>query len=139
LEHIPLLVRAGSVLPLAGRANSTLAWTRPEELLEDLHLYVYPWGEGGHAEASSFEFHDGSSVQLSESAGRLALEFQGTPGDRRHRVRLPSSYIVSSAFADGAQLSPTAPPSSAEPRAGATWLRLPPQVRRVELGYHPRP
>src|SRR5205823_865212 len=58
LEQIPLLVRAGSVLPLAGRPTSSLAWTRPEELLEDLHLYVYPAGAGARSQESSFTFHD---------------------------------------------------------------------------------
>jgi alpha-glucosidase (family GH31 glycosyl hydrolase) len=136
LEQIPLLVRAGSVLPLAGRPTSTLAWTQPDELLEDLHLYVYPAGGGARSHESSFTFHDGSSVQLSETPGQLTLQLDGAPVGRRYAVRLPSSCVVSDVFADGAELSPALPAWSAEPRGGATWLRLPPAgVRRVDLRY----
>jgi len=131
LEQIPLLVRAGGLLPLAGRPTVSLASTSASALVDDAHLYLYPSGMDG--DAYTFAFHDDSTVSVAEDARALRLTLAGAPPVRRYHLRLPSTTVLAHAAADGVALTPSTPAWSAEARGGATWLRLPEGVKRVDL------
>lgn len=123
LERIPLFVRGGAVLPLMAGPVTTLAGVRPDELLADLELRVYPDGDG----TSRFAFHDGSAVRLDRAGDRVTIGIDGA-GGRRLAIRLPAGGDLAEVVADG---SPLARVAAAGDAAG--WWRDDDGGRRVRL------
>jgi alpha-glucosidase len=127
LEHIPLFVRGGAILPLHAAPVTTLAGVAADDLLTDLELRVYPGDAAGGA--SRFIFHDGSNVELREQPGLVTLTLDDVTRTRRLAVRLPAGFEATGMEADGAPLGPVDTASDApgtwRDDAGATRLRLP--------------
>ncbi len=102
IEHIPILVRGGSVLPLIANPIVSLANVAPEELLSDLDLRIYPTGESG---ASSFTFHNGGKARVEETTGGLTIGLDAPVASGRIRVRLPATYAIGSVIAGNATIA----------------------------------
>ena len=69
LEQIPILVRAGTVLPLWRNTTETLTDVPLADLLNDIEFRVYPSPEG----LATGKLHDGSAVSFDASAGNTAV------------------------------------------------------------------
>jgi alpha-glucosidase (family GH31 glycosyl hydrolase) len=94
LEHIPILVRAGSVIPLADPDIETLA----EDLAgnkyrthgHDLHWRVFPAGVPTH---ESFVNYDGTTAKADQDAGTFQVAVEHSPTVRPYEVILPLAKL----------------------------------------------
>ena len=143
IEQIPLFVRGGAILPLLATPVVTLAGVRPEDLLTDLELRLYPDGGGAAAPgAAAFTFHDGSAVRLREDGDRLTLDFAGAARGRQTTVRLPAAFAVADVVVDDRRLPAgiggAGPPTVVLGADGGDRIRVPEGVGGLSIRLAPR-
>ena len=115
-EQIPLLARAGSILPfLPEQDAAALAWSDPHLLASALVWRVYP-AESAAPDAS-FTLPDGTTAQL--HAQPDAWQISGTsPVPRDYEVIVQTAAPVSSVQLDGRALDAVAAPAPGQPVHG---------------------
>lgn len=92
LEHIPILVRAGSILPFINSDTETLAQDLTggnyRTLTNDLIWRVFPTSASGRG---AFTLYDGTAARVDEDSSSLHVHVDYSPVMRRLEVELPVS------------------------------------------------
>jgi alpha-glucosidase (family GH31 glycosyl hydrolase) len=92
LERIPILIRAGSVIPLISPETQTLASDLAGEkyrtLDNNLTWRVIPAYGSAH---DSFTLSDGTRASVSQESSRIEVHGQGSPVIRQYQVILPAA------------------------------------------------
>lgn len=137
LDHVPIYVRGGSIVPTTVPMNHT-----GEKPWSPLRLAIYPDAEG-QASGSLYE-DDGTSPEFARGAfrrttftfadGKLALRTEGahrTPA-RDFEIALHAAPAVSNVLFNGTALAPSEWNRSA---AGVVTVRVPDQARDLALEF----
>jgi alpha-glucosidase (family GH31 glycosyl hydrolase) len=92
LEHIPILVRSGSIVPFISPDTQTLASDLAESkyrtVTNDLTWRVFP---ASSPVQDSFTLNDGTVANSSEEPSRIEVRVEHSPGARKYEVILPAS------------------------------------------------
>ncbi len=92
LEHIPILVRAGSIIPFISPDTQTLATDLAENnyssLGSDITWRVFP---GSSSSPNRFTLRDGTAAEASERGSRIEVRVEHSPLVRNYQVILPAT------------------------------------------------
>lgn len=86
LDRIPILVQAGSILPLISPQTQTLAPDRT--LTHDLTWRIFPASAPAH---DTFTLYDGTVAEASEASSHIEVRVQHSPEVRHYEVILPAT------------------------------------------------
>lgn len=129
LDRIPLLVRAGRILPLADPSGSLTRGPSAEAARLPLVLRVHP-ASSGMAE-SSLRLYDGARIGSRQvQSGQLTIEISGGPGSRPLTLSLADPEPPRSVRSDGGKLVPD---WRHDPAAGETTIAIPAGVTRLTI------
>jgi alpha-glucosidase len=103
IDQIPILVRAGSALPLLAGPVVTFANADADALLDSLELRLYPARDLAVA-SHGFTFHDGSTIQVEQDARGIVMTFDQRNQARNFTIRLPVDFELGVCLADGAPI-----------------------------------
>ena len=106
LEHIPILVRAGSILPLISPETETLAsdlaGTNYRAITNDLTWRIFPSSAPVH---SRFTLYDDTTIEGNQEAARIEVHATHSPVERNYEVILPAAQTPHRVTLDGKSLT----------------------------------
>jgi alpha-glucosidase (family GH31 glycosyl hydrolase) len=132
LEEIPILVRAGSVLPFIRSDLDTLAadlaGTSYQTLDNTLIWRVFPCK---HRASSSFALYDGAKVSVDQDTNRVIVDGE-SPKVQQYEVALSLQKAPREVLLSGRHLEKLADPGA---RAGKTGWIFDPQTKTLQVFF----
>jgi hypothetical protein len=121
LDEIPLLVRAGSILPFKAESEtSLLRWSDPQLLESSLVWKIYPANEVGAGVEPSFSLPNGTSAHFHRERGGMMIE-GAAKTSYAYEIVVQTADSVDSVRLENTLL-PRLGPDSAEGHAEGWWI-----------------